>query len=240
MFKKYINKFIIFIHLFVTIILLIKYSINNNCYNYELIPGNLFITEKSKSSWQIISSKLYNKNTLPNISEMKFLNINNYLQDDYPIFKGHIMLLDKEDKEDKEDIFAIFNNFPIQQFYYDFIFYFDKYVDLNNEIYKIDINQGLLSLKFLNKCSNNTVLYEKDNKCMIKDTYYYNINMFLQDFFNEKIELPKYCYNNNILYIMLYIIFIIMILISIFIFSIIYYFKKKKMKFHNNEYIPLI
>lgn len=243
MIKKYINKIYIFLQI-IFIILSIKYALNYICYNYELIPGSNFVTENTKSSFQIIKSKNYNKNKLPEFSEIKYGHMYSFLQDEYPVFKGHITLLDEN-----EDIFAVFNKFLLQIHYYDFIYYFDKYVDLNNETYLLDIKESLVYLKFLNNCSNNSILYEKNNICEIKDIYIDNINTFIQDFFNEEILLPSFCYNNNILHNIFYILskftymFIILnvskYIVTFIIKFIIKNIKKINIKYYNNEYIPL-
>lgn len=240
MLKKYINnKTFIFIQLII-ITLSMKYTINNICHNFELNPGISFVTKDTKSSWQIIKSKTYNNSTLPDFSKIKYHNIYSYLKDEYPSFKGHITLWD----ENEEDIIGVFNKFLFQLNYYDFIYNFNKYVDMNKEIYLLDIKDGLLYLMFLNNCSNSSVIYEKDNICKIKDMYYNNINMFIEEFFNERLELPDYCYNNKLFYKILYILSsFILLLIILNIFTYIFLFLLCYLKniniTYNNEYIPL-
>lgn len=242
MIKKYINKLYIFLQI-IFIILLIKYTINNICHDYELTPGISLITEDTKSSWQIIKHKNYNKLKLSDFSEIEYYHVYSYMEDEYPVFKGHITLLDEN-----KDIFAVFDKFLLQLDYYNFIFNFDKYVDLNNETYLLDIKESLIYLKFLNNCSNNSILYEKDNICIIKDIYNNNINMFIKDFFNEHFVLPSFCYNNKFIYKILYMLVkftSILIILNMFtcivpfITFIISYLKNINIKINNDEYIPL-
>lgn len=239
MILKYNNFVFLFIQLII-VILSINFITKDICNKFDLTPGSNFVTKNSKSSWQIIKSKIYNNETLSDFSKIEYYHIYSYLQDEYPVFKGHITLFD-----DNKDIFAVFNKFLLQLPYYDFIFNFNKYVDMKNETYKIDVKEGLLYLMFLNNCTNNFVLYEKDNNCLIKDEYNNNINIFIEDFFNEKIELPDYCYNNHYFYKLLYIlskftlVFIILNIFTYIIPFIIRFFKKFNIINHNNEYIPL-
>lgn len=59
---------------------------------------------------------------------------------------------------------------------------------MNNEIYKIEINNGLLEIKFLNNCTNNSVLFENGEYCFFKNNTYDDINNF-----NEFITVLSKC-----------------------------------------------
>ena len=63
---------------------------------------------------------------------------------------------------------------------------------------------------FLNSCTNNSVIYEKDNICMVKDMY-------------ARLELPEFCYNDHYFYNLLYIllnifIYIVPLFLSLYVF----------------------
>lgn len=181
---KYNTKVFLYIQLIV--ILTILYFFNNNYQYLNQKPGNNIVTKNSKSNWNIIKYKKHKNNTLSKIFKLEYSYIYNYLEDDYPMFKGHIALLDGNN-----ELFGVFNKFLVHLYYYNFIYYFKKYVDMNNEIYKVDIKDSLLYLKFVNKCNNNSVLYEEyqnGKHCGIKDIYIKKIDEFIVDFFDEELE----------------------------------------------------
>lgn len=233
-FKKGNN---LYIQLIIIILAVIYYFYNNSNKVMELKTGDDIVTKESKSRWYILKSKQYNNNTLSELFKIRYGFIFSYIEDDYPIFKGHITLLDE-----KENLIGIFNRFSIQLNQYDFIYYFGKYVDMNNEIYKMDIKDGLLYLKFLNNFSNNTVIQEKEYEngtfSEIKEIYYNSINKFLEYYFDEEIELPVFYENKK--YSMVYILSITLIFTNIFIYVILFIINFLKYKKHSNEeYIPL-
>lgn len=231
MILKYNNRTFLFIQLII-IILSIKFITKDICYDFELTSGSNLITKYSKSSWRVINSKIYNNEILSEFLKIKYHDIYNYEKDEYPMFKGHIMLFDKND-----EIIAVFDKFLLQFNYYEFIYYFNDNVDMNKEIYKLDIKDGFLYLMFLNTCSNNSVIYEKDNYCLIKDKYYNNINTFMQEYFYERLKLPDSCYN-NILYITLKFLLVFLIL-NIFIYIVLFIIRFLNITNHNNDYILL-
>jgi hypothetical protein len=56
---------------------------------------------------------------------------------------------------------------------------------MNKGIYKIGINN----------CSNNSVLFEDNEKCVFKNDTYNNINKFFNKYFNEVFLVPYSCHN---------------------------------------------
>lgn len=91
---------------------------------------------------------------------------------------------------------AVFKDSLIFTFYNDFDYNFHENVNMNNEIYKLEINSGILELKFLNNCSNNSILFENNQRCFFKNNTYNNINNFLNRYyFNEKFITPFSCHN---------------------------------------------
>lgn len=199
------NKLIIFLQIIVSIIS-ISYILINNCRNYELKPGNNYITEESISNWQFMKTTKYNFENLSEISKIKYYNIYSYTYDNNIIFKGNIMLFNKENEH-----ISIFKEFLSHPNYFIFINDFKKEIGINNISYKIEIKEGYLFLYFLGNCKNNPILIEEDNKCFIKDNIYENINIYLNDFFRDKIILPDKCYNNHY-YIFLILFFNILLL----------------------------
>lgn len=125
MILKYNNFVFLFIQLII-VILSLKIITKDVCNKFYLTPGSNFVTDNSKSSWQIIKSKIYNNETLSDFSKIEYYHIYSYLQDEYPVFKGHITLLD-----DDKDIFAVFNKFLLQLSYYDFIYHFKNEINMN-------------------------------------------------------------------------------------------------------------
>lgn len=57
---------------------------------------------------------------------------------------------------------------------------------MKNETYNVIVKNGYLEIMFLNDCSNNTVLFEEDKICNIKNSILNNINNFLNSYFDEK------------------------------------------------------
>lgn len=239
--KKYLNKKIILIlHIFLFILLII-YSSNKNCNNFELIEGNPYIADNT-SIWQFKKNIRYNNDFITDFFDLKYTYISNTTKNGYPILEGYIELYDKS-KDEKE---GIFKEFLFPEYEDNFIYNFKNNIEMNKEIYDIDIKNNKLRIMYLNNCSNNTCLYEKDNICFLKENIYNDINSFLVFYFEEKIKLPEYCYSNinknviQLLYFILKFIFLI-ILFNIFILlfsSIIKHIRIYK-KRSVDGYIPL-
>lgn len=67
---------------------------------------------------------------------------------------------------------------------------FDK-----NETYNVVVKNGFLEIIFLNNCSNNTVLFEENQICKIKNNILDDINISLNSYFDEKLMAPFDCHN---------------------------------------------
>lgn len=167
-------------------------SFINGCTYFNVLPGITMITNRTYSSWQFMKPIKYSSELLNNLYTIKYYNILNTTLDNYLLFKGNIVLFD----QNNTSYDAVFKDSLNQLSYYnDFNYYFNKNVDMNKETYKLEINDGLLELKFLNNCSNNSVLIEKDNTCFFKNNTYDNINNFFKYYFNEEFIVHYTCHN---------------------------------------------
>lgn len=84
---------------------------------------------------------------------------------------------------------------------------------------------------YLNNFTNNTCLYERDNICYFKDNIYNVINDFLIFYFEEKNNLPEYCYYNinvNVIQPIYFLLKNYIIYILLFSFIIKYRYYKKR------------
>ena len=145
--KNLKNKFS-FLIIFLILIYLIKiyYSKNYNKYKPFIIkPGNIMITNRTHSSWQFIKPLKYEYETLSDLYIIKYYNIINTTLDGYLSFKGNIVIFNKNNTNTTEYV-AVFKDSLISTFYNDLDYYFHKKVEMNDEIYKININNGLLQI----------------------------------------------------------------------------------------------
>jgi hypothetical protein len=109
----------------------------------------------------------------------------------YVLLKGNIILFDKSNQE----YHANFKEYLNRIYYYQFIYDFKEKINMNKEIYNLDLKDGLLELMFLKNCSNNTVLLESNKSCDLKDNITNEINIFLSDYFNEPFIVNFDCNN---------------------------------------------
>lgn len=169
----------------------------DGCSEFNLLPGDTIITNRSYSVWQYLNSKKYSSELIPEIYDIKYYNRINTTFNGYLLFTGNIMMFDKK----TQNYDAVFKEFLEQTHYSEFIYYFNKYVNMNKEIYKINIKEGILELLFLKNCTNVSVLFEKDGICDFKNNTYNSINNYLNDYFNQKF-IVRYschsCYRNGI------------------------------------------
>lgn len=169
----------------------------DGCSEFNILPGDTMITNRSYTSWLFLKPKKYSSELIPEIYDIKYYNKKNTTFNNYLLFIGNIMIFEKNTKNYN----AIFKGFSDKMYYEEFIADFNKYVDMNKEIYKIDIKDGFLELLFLNNCSNNSVLFEKDEECYFKNYTIENINYYLNDYFNQ-IFITRYschsCYERKI------------------------------------------
>lgn len=163
----------------------------DGCDKFNILPGNIMITNTSYSLWQYLKPKKYSSELITDIYDIKYYNIMNTKLNDYILLKGDIVIFDKNNK----DYYANFKEYINQIYYHNFISDFKENVDMNKEIYNIDIKNGLLELMFLNNCSNNSVLLENNKSCIFKNNTYNNINYFLNSYFNEIFIVPFSCHN---------------------------------------------
>lgn len=247
---EYYNFFKNKLFLFQIIILLISisYSLNNNCRNYEIETGNIYITEITKSNWQFLKPIKYNFEKLSEISKIKYHEITTHSYDNNIVFKGRIVLLDDEENKYVDKYVATFKEFLLHGYYIMFKRDFKKEVKINDISYNIELKEGYLFLEFLTNCKNNSILFEKDNQCFIHDNIHKNIELYLNDFFKDKLLLPNRCYNDQyfieffikIIYFIINIILVFLFfnILLFFLLYVIFYFKNF-FKRYNEEYIPL-
>lgn len=171
-----LQTFILIISILISLYSGCSYESNkfvNGCNVFNILPGNTMVTNRTYSSWQFLNSIKYSSEILNEIYTIKYYNIINTTLNDYVLFKGSIVLFN----EQKNNYDAVFKDSLTQFIYYDdFNYNFHENVDMNKEIYKIEINNGLLEIKFLNNCSNNSVLFENNQRCYFKNDTYNNIN----------------------------------------------------------------
>lgn len=168
----------------------------NNCKSFIVSPGDILLTNRTYSSWQFINSLKYSSEKITDLYNIKYYNIINTTLNNYVLFRGDIVLFDKNKiNNNKTNYDAVFKGALNRNLYYDdFNYNFHENINMNNEIYKININDGILEIKFLNNCSNNKVLFEENNICYIKNNIYYKINDFLNEYyFNEKFIIKNNC-----------------------------------------------
>lgn len=163
---------------FLTLIYLLKTFKNK----ILITPGDIMVTNRTYSNWQFIKPFKYSSQSLIDLYNVKYYNIYNTKINSYNSFVGNIVLFDKNDI----DYYAFFKDSPSIAFIHDFIYYFNKYVNMKNETYNVALKNGYLEIMFLNNCSNNTVLFEKEKICHIKNYVLNNINIFLNSYFDEK------------------------------------------------------
>lgn len=210
------------------------------CSKFKILPGNTMITNPSYSVWQYLKQKIYTSEMITDIYDVKYYNIMNTTLNDYVLLKGNIILFDKKDQE----YHANFKEYLNRIYHYQFIYDFKDKIDMNKEVYNLDLKDGLLELMFLKNCSNNTVLLESYKSCNLKDSIINEINMFLSDYFNEFFIVNFSCNNcyingihtlNEFITVLSKCISIFVMLNSILI--IIYIFVISKIKKHEIGYI---
>lgn len=161
------------------------------CSKFKILPGNTMITNSSYSVWQYLKTKSYTTELITDIYDIKYYNVMNTTLNNYVLLKGNIILFDKTNQE----YHANFKEYLNRIYYYQFIYDFKDKIDMDNEVYNLDISEGLLELMFLNNCSSNTVLLESNKGCGLKDNITNKINIFLSDYFNEFFIVNYSCYN---------------------------------------------
>lgn len=169
------------------------------CKNFDILPGNTLITDKTSSIWQFLTPIKYSSEKIQKISTMEYFNIYNSTYNGYVLMKGNIVIFD----HNINNYVALFKEFLLPVYYDDFYGQFTKKVYMNNEIYSVAIHEGFLRLAFLNNCSKNLNLIEDDKKqaCFFTKEALENINKFLLNYFNEKFVVPYVCsdcYKNGI------------------------------------------
>ena len=112
----------------------------DGCDKFNILPGNTMVTNTSYSLWQYLKARKYSSELITDIYDIKYYNIMNTKLNDYVLLKGNIVIFDKNNK----DYYANFKEYINQIYYNNFIYDFKENVDMNNEIYNIDIKNGLL------------------------------------------------------------------------------------------------
>lgn len=193
----YKNKLFLLTNLLIIFYFIKTYYLKiNNCKSFIVNPGDILLTNRTYSSWQFINSLKYSSEKITDLYNVKYYNIINMTLDNYILFRGDIVLFNKDKiNNNKPNYDAVFKGSLNRNLYNDdFNYNFHENVNMNNEIYKININDGILEIKFLNNCSNNKVLFEENNICYIKNNTYYKINDFLNAYyFNEKFIMKNNC-----------------------------------------------
>lgn len=165
----------------------------DGCVEFNILPGNIMITNRTYTSWQFMNQLKYSSENINDLYNINYINIINTTLNNYLLFKGDVVLYDK--KNISYD--AVFKDSLNRQGYnYDFKNNFMDNVNMNNEIYDIAMKDGSLEIMFLSNCSKNSLLYEKDKYCFIKNNTYNDIIKFLNSYFiNENFIIPYTCHN---------------------------------------------
>lgn len=183
----YKNKFFLLTYLLIIIYFIKKYilKINNN---FIVNPGNIMITNRTYSSWQFIKPLKYSSEKIGDLYIIKYHHIMNTTINDYILFKGDIVLLNKNNINNDIVYDAIFkDSLNRYGFNLDFKNNFKTNLDMDGEVYDVAIKNGYLYIMFLKNCSDNNVLFEENNICYIKNNTYNEINDFLNTYyFDEK------------------------------------------------------
>lgn len=169
------------------------------CKNFDILPGNTLITDKTSGIWQFLTPIKYSSEKIQKISTMEYFNTYNSTYNGYVLMKGNIVIFD----HNINNYVALFKEFLLPVYYDDFNYYFKKKVNMNKEIYSVAIHNGFLQLAFLNNCSTNPNLIEdtKKHACSFTNEAIEDINKFLLNYFDEKFVVPytcNDCYKNNI------------------------------------------
>lgn len=197
------NIIVLFLQLIILIssILLSLYSGCNyesleykkGCNKYKIFPGTNVITSEHSSIWQFVSTKEYSSEILTDFSKISYSYIYNITNNDnYTIMKGNIIL---SNKKNTTIVDAYFRNFLVGINYNGFYYYFKKYVNMNNESYDVEINDGILNLMFYKNCSKSLYLIEQNGMCLFNNNVINSINEFLNKYFNSMIVVPYNCHN---------------------------------------------
>lgn len=180
--KKYKIINLILFQIIIIILLILIFNINH--LNHTLTIGNIFISDRTTSNWQFINKQEYNNDFLSNIYKIRYYNIINTTHNGYLTFEGHIMLLNKNN-----EVVGLFKEFSTHEYYYDFIYNFKEIIKMENELYNVGIEDNLLKIMYYNNCSKNICLDEKNGGCFFKENIFNDINIFLEDYFYEKLIL---------------------------------------------------
>lgn len=168
------------------------------CNKYKIFPGLNVITNKLSSTWQFVSTKEYSSEYLSEFSNIIYSNIYNETNNNHTIMKGNIILLNKKDKNTIE---AYFRDFLINKNFKGLYVNFKNNINMNDELYDIEIKDGTLNFTFYKKCSESLNLIEKNGNCLFNNNTRNNINEFLDEYFDSIIVVPYVChncYNNGI------------------------------------------
>lgn len=171
----------------------------DGCVSFNILPGNNMITNRSYSSWQFMSSFSYSSEKISDLYNVNYVHITNTTLNDYLLFKGDVVLINKIN----ENYDAYFkDSINRNGFNIDFKNNFQNNMYMNGEIYDVAMKDGYLEIMFLNNCSHNSVLFEKNEICHFKNNTLDDINDFLNAYyFNENFIIPYSCHNcykNNI------------------------------------------
>lgn len=162
------------------------------CNKYKIFPGTNVITSEHSSIWQFVSTKEYTSEFLTDFSKIRYSKIYNKTNDNHTIMKGNIIHLNKENTTIVE---AYFRKFLVGINYDGFYYYFKNNVNMNNESYDVEINDGILNLMFYKNCSKSLNLIEQDGNCLFNNNTLNNINEFLYEYFDSIIVVPYVCHN---------------------------------------------
>lgn len=167
-------------------------SINffNGCKSFNIFPGYNMVSE-SKTVWQFLTNINYSSELLTKIAYIKYVNMINSTVNGYPVIKGNIVMINNN----TNNYVSLLKEILPYDGQYNFNYNLSKNINMNNEEYIIKTNDGILELMFFNKCSNNSVLKEIDNYCILNNKTYNDINYFLNNFFNETLLLTYSCNN---------------------------------------------
>lgn len=229
-----INKKFIILQLF-GLIVSISLILKDKKSDFELISGNIYLTDSCRSSWQFINNKFYNNVELTDIYNLSYRNIININQNGSFVSQGYILLFDGN------ELSGIFKGFSIPSSKYSFINEFKKEIKDDN-IYNIELENDLLKIHY-KECYNNTYL-KNEADCFFSNNTYNDINMFLNYYFYEKLKLPNYFYKSyyNDIYTLILDFLKISLMFMVFnisIYILYIYIKVLPFNFQDNEYIPL-
>lgn len=186
----YKNKLFILTNLFILFILLKHVILKiNECRRVIVNPGDILLTNTTYTSFQFINQLKYSSDLISDIYNINYVHIINTTFEDYVLFKGDVVLINKRNNK-KDAIFK--DSINRQSLNVHFKKNFKNNIYMNGEKYDVAMKEGYLEILFIKNCSNNSVLFENDGICYFKNKTYYEINDFLNSYYFYEKFITKY------------------------------------------------